>query len=138
MGINPPLPTRTLGAAKRLREIGTDAERALWFHLRAGRLCGYKFRRQHPHPSLCRRFLLPRIETGRGIRRIQHTSARDEARTKTLKHHGLTVLRFWDNQVLKEMDSVLQAILDIAQARTLTPALRARRYAPPLPKGEGL
>jgi len=68
----------------------------------------------------------------------QHTSARDEARTKTLKHHGLTVLRFWDNQVLKEMDSVLQAILDIAQARTLTPALRARRYAPPLPKGEGL
>src|SRR5579875_1739970 len=70
MGINPPLPTRTLGAAKRLREIGTDAERALWFHLRAGRLCGYKFRRQHPHPSLCRRFLLPRIETGRGIRRI--------------------------------------------------------------------
>jgi len=60
----------------------------------------------------------------------QHATDQDETRTRALEHRGLTVLRFWDNQVLREMDLVLQAILDTAQTRTLTPT--------PLPTGEGL
>ncbi|HUW53480.1 MAG TPA: DUF559 domain-containing protein [Rhodanobacter sp.] len=48
--IKPPLPTRTRQNARDLRHSGTDAERKLWYQLRAGRLNGMKFRRQHPIP----------------------------------------------------------------------------------------
>ena len=48
--IKPPLPTRTHAQAKTLRQSGTDAERALWYHLRGGRLRGLKLRWQHPIP----------------------------------------------------------------------------------------
>ena len=130
MHIKPPLPTRTHSAAKQLRVVCTDAERALWFQLRGGRLCGLKFRRQHPLPPYILDFYCPELRLVVEVDGSQHTTDQDETRTRALEHRGLTVLRFWDNQVLKEMDSVLQAILDTAQARTLTPT--------PLPTGEGL
>ena len=48
--INPPLPTQTRNLARKLRGNQTDAEQRLWYHLRAGRLGGYKFRRQYEFP----------------------------------------------------------------------------------------
>ncbi|HEX5953490.1 MAG TPA: DUF559 domain-containing protein [Rhodanobacteraceae bacterium] len=58
----------------------------------------------------------------------QHATDQNETRARALEHRGLTVLRFRDNQVLKDMHLVLQAILDTAQVRTPVP----------LPTGEGL
>ena len=51
-------------------------------------------------------------------------------RTQYLKSQGITVLRFWDNEVLKNTKQVLQSILNAIENPTLTPT--------PLPAGEGL
>jgi very-short-patch-repair endonuclease len=89
-----------------------------------------KFRRQHPVPPYVVDFYCDDLGLVVEVDGSQHTTNNDETRTRALEHQGMTVLRFWDNQVLKEMDLVLQAILDTAQDRTLTPT--------PLPTGEGL
>ena len=115
--------------AARLRQSGTNAERVLWFHLRDGRLQGYKFRRQHPLPPYVADFYCERLKLIVELDGSQHAASTDATRTSTLQRQGLAVLRFWDNEVLRDTPSVLRAILDAAQARTLTPA--------PLPPGEG-
>jgi very-short-patch-repair endonuclease len=48
--VNPPLPSRLHDHAREMRSAQTDAEQKLWSHLRATRLGGYKFRRQHLLP----------------------------------------------------------------------------------------
>ncbi|HET7163140.1 MAG TPA: endonuclease domain-containing protein [Rhodanobacteraceae bacterium] len=130
MRIKQPLPTRTRSVAKQLRTLGTNAEQALWFQLRGGRLSGLKFRRQHPLPPYVVDFYCHRL--GRVVEAdgSQHTTQRDETRTRALERQRLATLRFWDNRVLQEMDSVLQTILDTARTRTLFPT--------PLPSGEEL
>jgi very-short-patch-repair endonuclease len=60
----------------------------------------------------------------------QHNDEVDRIRTRFLKSQGLKVLRYWDNEVLQQMDVVLEAILSAAGNRTLTPN--------PLPSGERL
>lgn len=129
MHIKPPLPGRTLNAAKSLREKNTDAERKLWYRLRAGRFGGFKFRRQHPIPPYIVDFYCQELELVIELDGSQHNFQADLTRSSALMRRGLTILRFWDNQVLEELDGVLEVILDFARDRTLTPT--------PLPKGEG-
>ena len=128
--IKPPLPTRTRNHAKQLRTASTDAEKLLWYHLRACRLQSLKFRRQHPIPPYIVDFYCETCRLVIELDGSQHNESTDAARTRFLQRKGLTVLRFWDNDVLQQMDSVLEAILQSAQERTLTPT--------PLPAGEGL
>ncbi|HET7268963.1 MAG TPA: endonuclease domain-containing protein [Oleiagrimonas sp.] len=117
----PPLPTRTLGHAKQLRGTSTDAEQALWFRLRAKRLHGLKFRRQHPIPpyivdSYCNAHKLVVELDG-----SQHSEVTDARRTGYLERQGLTVLRFWDNEVLQQLGSVLESILHAVDAAEPSP-----------------
>jgi very-short-patch-repair endonuclease len=95
-----------------LRRQSTDAERALWGELRARRLGGHKFRRQWtlgPYiADLCCLESLLIIEADGG----QHTSETDRARTDYLHALGFRILRFWNNDVLTNMDGILQVILD--------------------------
>ena len=128
--INPPLPTRTQNQARALRQSGTDAEQALWYHLRAGRLGGLKFRRQHPLPPYVVDFYCDALKLVVELDGSQHDEVADQRRTRFLERRSLRVLRFWDNEALQQTDAVLEAILAIAQDRTLTPT--------PLPEGEGL
>jgi very-short-patch-repair endonuclease len=132
MRINPPLPTRTRASATRLRAEMTDAERELWFRLRAGRLEGLKFRRQHPIPPYVVDFYCQEAGLVVEVDGSQHQPEVDGARTAALKRQGLEVLRFWDNEVFTELETVLEQILRIAKIRTLT-----RRSAPPSPGGRG-
>ena len=129
-GRKPPLPSRTRGHARELRQSSTEAERRLWLHLRAGRLNGLKFRRQHPIPPYVADFYCESAKLVIELDGSQHNDGVDEACTRFLEALGLRVLRYWDNEVLQQTAAVLEAILGASQDRTLTPT--------PLPQGEGL
>lgn len=128
--VKPPLPTRTRKQARDLRQTGTDAERKLWQRLRAGRLSGLKFRRQHAIPPYIVDFYCEATKLVVELDGSQHSEEVDRARTDFLVAKGLKVLRYWDNEVLQQIDAVLEAILIAGENRTLTPT--------PLPMGEGL
>ncbi|HJW46967.1 MAG TPA: endonuclease domain-containing protein [Lysobacter sp.] len=126
----PPLPTRSLNYARELRLGQTDAERKLWQCLRGGQLDGLKFRRQHPIPPYVADFYCEALKLVIELDGSQHNEEVDAARTRFLDARGLTVLRFWDNEVLTQTEAVVEAIFNFASNRTLTPT--------PLPEGEGL
>ena len=126
---NPPLPTRTRQTARTLRQTQTDAEAKLWYRLRAGRLLGYKFRRQHPVPPYVVDFVCVESKLVVELDGSQHNVESDRARTAFLEAQGFRVLRFWDNAVLNETDAVLEAIVCALGDRTLTPS--------PSPGGRG-
>ncbi|MGH8225337.1 MAG: endonuclease domain-containing protein [Gammaproteobacteria bacterium] len=125
-GENTPLPTITKTEARQLRRNTTDAENRLWYYLRAGRLAGLKFRRQHPVPPYILDFYCDAAKLVVELDGSQHDARIDLTRTRTLERRGLKVIRFWDNDVLRDTRSVLEVILSVAQARTLTPALSRR------------
>jgi primosomal protein N' (replication factor Y) len=92
----------------------TDAEKRLWSALRDKRLSAFKFRRQRPvGPFIADFACLERrliVEADGG----QHNgSAEDGRRTQWLEDHGWTVLRFWNNDILKNTEGVLIRILEV-------------------------
>ena len=98
--------------ARQLRTDMTDAERRLWSLLRDRRLGGHKFRRQHPVGSFIadfaclERMLIVEADGG------QHAdNPDDQRRTDWLRSQGWRVVRFWNNDVLRNSDSVATAIL---------------------------
>ena len=98
--------------ARQLRRNLTDAERVLWRHLRAHRFQGQKFRRQQPLGPYILDFVhfgsKLVIEADGG----QHAeSTRDAVRDAWLNSEGFRVLRFWNDQILRETEAVLEVIL---------------------------
>jgi very-short-patch-repair endonuclease len=119
--------------AKRLRRHQTDAERVLWFRLRDRRLDGLKFKRQLPIDRFVVDFccsdarLIIELDGGQHATR----TVEDLNRTKALDAMGYLVLRFWNNDVLQNIDGVLEEILStIKQHRSEPP------HPDPLPCGE--
>jgi very-short-patch-repair endonuclease len=98
--------------ARSLRHELTDAERVLWRHLRDRRLARAKFRRQHPIGPFIADFcciearLVIEIDGGQHDERSQE----DEQRSACLAAQGYRVIRFWNNDVLHNLDGVLQQI----------------------------
>lgn len=117
----PLLPTRTLSFARDLRARQTDVEHELWQRLRGGQLAGLKFRRQHPIPPYIADFYGDALKLVIELDGSQHTPQVDASRTDYLASHGISVLRFWDSDVLLNIEGVLDAIWQVAAARTLTP-----------------
>jgi len=95
-----------------LRRNQTEAERRLWYHLRAHRFMGLKFKRQKPMGRYVVDFVCVEhrliIELDGG----QHTEqmAYDQHRDAWLLSQGYTVLRFWNNDVMQRLESVLERI----------------------------
>ena len=108
--VKPPLPTQALSRARRLRRKMTDAERKLWSHLRGSQINGSKFRRQHPVPPYIADFCCVERRLIVELDGSQHSIRVDAARMKYLESQGFHLLRFWDNEVLLNMDSVLEVI----------------------------
>jgi len=104
--------------ARRLRRDQTDVERKLWSRLRDRRLCGVRFRRQHPIGPFIVDFCSIEanlvIELDGGQHALQARS--DAARTEFLRRQGYRVLRFWDNEALANIDAVLQRIVEALRA----------------------
>jgi very-short-patch-repair endonuclease len=98
--------------ARILRKAPTPAEAKLWAYLRAGRLTGAKFRRQHALgnyvPDFCsiKHRLIIELDGSQHLEQQEY----DEERTKFLEARGYRVLRFWNHDVMNDIDSVLQVI----------------------------
>ena len=125
----------TLIKAKRLRREMTDAERKLWSVLRGANLDGMKFRRQQPiGPFIVDFVCLERrliVEADGG----QHAdSAKDRRRTAFLEIKGYRILRFWNNDILSNIDGVAHVIA--AALSTPHPA-QAAPESPSPSRGEG-
>ncbi len=101
------------GTARRLRSDSTDAERQLWYRLRGRRLEGFKFRRQFAIGSYVvdfaclERKLIVELDGGQHAEQIDH----DELRTRLLEARRFRVLRFWNDEALRETEAVLEVIL---------------------------
>jgi very-short-patch-repair endonuclease len=97
---------------RQLRNDPTDAEKVLWRHLRARQLGGSKFRRQHPYGDFILDLVCIEAKLVIEVDGGQHIeNAGDRQRDAFLAQAGFQVLRFWDNEVLQETDSVLERIL---------------------------
>ena len=97
---------------RKLRKEQTDTEMKLWNVLRNRELSGFKFRRQHeigPYVvDFCcseKKFIIE-VDGGHHMEQI----SKDQQRTDYLNQLGYQVLRFWDHEVLEELDSVLESI----------------------------
>ncbi len=107
------MPSALTLRAKNLRRDMTDAERKLWYRLRAGWV-GVKFRRQQPIGAyivdfVCfERRLIVELDGG------QHADAveKDAARTRWLESQGFTVLRFWNNDIMTNIEGCLTRIME--------------------------
>ena len=112
----PPVKRQISPHAAALRRRMTDAERRLWSRLR-GRRIGWKFRSQHTIGPFVADFVcLERklvVEADGG----QHDEATDRARTAYLRERGYRVLRFWNHDILRNVDGVVQTILLILEGR---------------------
>ncbi|MDP3878868.1 MAG: endonuclease domain-containing protein [Dehalococcoidales bacterium] len=97
--------------ARGLRREQTEAERLLWSRLRNKQLCQVKFRRQQPIGSYIVDFVsfdtMLIIEIDGGQHDEQSNRAKDELRTGYLEDRGYKVIRFWNNDVLRNLDGVL-------------------------------
>jgi very-short-patch-repair endonuclease len=123
--------------ARSLRRSMTDAERKLWFALRDRRLVGAKFRRQVPIGRFIADFACYEarlvIEADGG----QHSGLPSDAhRDRWLATNGFKVLRFWNNDVLTNLDGVLERISEAVSQASPHPA-RASRGHPSPTRGEG-
>lgn len=103
-----------LPRARELRRSSTLAEARLWEQLRAKRLGGAKFARQHPigpyvADFACRSRLIV-IEVDGATHGTDAERAHDRKRTAFLQQLGYRVLRFGNDEVLNGMDGVLTLI----------------------------
>jgi very-short-patch-repair endonuclease len=108
--------------AKTLRRDMTEAEDRLWQELRGRRLDGIKFRRQVPLGRFVADFICSDALLIVEIDGSQHAdSVRDRERDAALKRRGFRVLRFWNDDVLREMNSVCDTIIAYVRDTGLQP-----------------
>ncbi|MGE0212473.1 MAG: endonuclease domain-containing protein [Parvibaculaceae bacterium] len=121
---------RTLtGTARRLRRDMTEAEKRLWLYLHGVPAAGGHWRRPVPIGSHIADFANHSLRIVIVVDGDQHgwerNQARDRQRDQWLASQGYRVLRFWNNDVLREIEGVMTAILEAVET------------APPPHKGEG-
>jgi very-short-patch-repair endonuclease len=116
----------------------TDAERRLWGAIRYRQLGGWKFRRQAPIGSYITDFvcfekkIIVELDGAQHVEQHQY----DAKRTAWFTSEGFRVVRFWNHQVIEELDDVLEVIW---QALGATPradfASRESPHPNPPPQG---
>ena len=115
---------RTNPNAAKLRQNATECEKQLWAALRNRQLDGFKFRRQatigpYVVDLLCAEHrLIVEVDGG------QHSDEADLSRTRFLEGQGYSVIRFWNHEVIENLDGVLVSIrqaLPVKQANNKIP-----------------
>ena len=106
---------RLIQFARALRHNSTDAERRIWSYLRAERLNGHGFRRQHPIGAYIADFYCHAARLVVELDGSQHHEpeavAYDESRTAAMAAVGIEVLRFSDYDALMHSEAVARTIL---------------------------
>ncbi len=89
----------------------TNAEQLLWECLRKKQLDGYRFRKQHPIGAYVLDFFCASEKLAIELDGAQHGTAeglaKDAQRTAWLEEQGIRVLRFWNAEVMEDIDGVL-------------------------------
>ena len=91
----------------------TEAEKVMWGKLRDRRFDGVKFKRQKPIAGYIVDFvaldlkLIVEIDGGQHAERV----AEDALRTKALEESGYHVIRFWNHDVLRNIEGVLESLV---------------------------
>ena len=118
--------------ARALRRQMTEAEKVMWSKLRDRRLDGVKFKRQKPIAGYIVDFvaldlkLIVEIDGGQHAERAEE----DAARTKVLEESGYHVVRFWNHDVLRNIEGVLESLVQELNLSASPP------HPSPLPAGE--
>ena len=106
--------------AKNMRSNMTDEERKLWEILRAHRFYGYKFKRQVLIGNYIVDFLCPEknliIEIDGGQHNETINLANDKKRSKYLNSKGYKIIRFWNTEIQKNIESVCMVIKEYLEA----------------------
>jgi len=116
------------------------AERRIWYHVRGNRFYGWSFKRQVPlgpyvADFLCERArLIVEVDGGQHMER----AANDLERTRWLEAHGYVVVRYWNNDVMQNLEGVLVDLLGVLTRAGKTdplpdPPPRGREKSDPLP-----
>ena len=104
--------------ARTLRYNMTEAERRVWQILRSHQMKGYKFPRQVPIGRHIADFVCPTLRTSRARLIVEidggrhYRSSREAGRRGFLQTQGYRILRFWNNEVLANLDGVHQTIAE--------------------------
>jgi very-short-patch-repair endonuclease len=105
--------SETLARARRLRRDMTEAEKKLWYRIRQGQLDGYQFRKQVPLDPYILDFACLRKKLALEVDGSQHAeiSAAEVRRNRFLRDEGFTVIRYWNTEVMRNIDGVLMDLL---------------------------
>jgi primosomal protein N' (replication factor Y) len=107
----------------------TDVERRLWSAMRGKQLEGCRFRRQHPIGAYVadfacvERMLVIELDGGQH----QNQKPYDDARSRYLNQQGWQVVRFWNSEVLENLDGVLEVIVE--KLKSTSPSLSSSPIA---------
>ena len=123
------MPSTRTQFARTLRRNETNAEKVLWRELRNRNLNGFKFVRQYPVGPYITDFACREKALVVELDGAQHAeNMRDVERTRFINRAGFSVIRFWNEEVLRERDDVLETIVAILEDR-LTEACDATRFS---------
>jgi very-short-patch-repair endonuclease len=113
-------PEKKIDRARTLRRHSTDVEALLWSRLRNRALGGHKFRRQRPVGPYVVDFVCLELALIIEVDGGQHALRRreDARRTEWLESEGLRVLRFWNHEVLQNLEGVLWTIEEALSERS--------------------
>ena len=98
--------------ARTLRRDMTEAERVLWSRLRNRQLENVKFVKQFPIGPYVADLAVRRLRLVIELDGGQHNESKDAPRTKLIEEHGYRVIRFWNNDVMGNIEGVLETIVN--------------------------
>jgi len=100
--------------ARKLRNNSTKSEIIVWQHLKQGQMLGFDFHRQRPVDQYIVDFICSElwliIELDGYTHQLHERSEKDLIRESRLNELGLRVIRFWDEEVTHDIDTVLNEI----------------------------
>jgi len=106
----------SIDRARDLRSNPTEAEKRLWSAIRQRQIAGLRFRHQMPIGHWIVDFACPSHRLIVEVDGGQHAgSSRDARRDGYLAARGWRVLRFWNNEVLDNLEGVVRAVVEAAQ-----------------------